>query len=276
MKVNQKCHIHRSLQDKDKHQQLNPVKVPFNPLLVMNQPLPDGAALLHHLRSVEARQFAESVIAVDDGPLHDLSVAYEEAGLWGTGDRWPQSLDQNLGPPGLSAQYISFRSSEDARSRSGLRGPSAAASEVRPVTAATLKTPTFGSKVARLNHAAAFLVQLRGKSGSAVTFLGLNWLNWLEDKSPGFTFCFIFPHFRPFAATAITGHQMSWKREAAAHRATFEIKAASETLSLNHGDLSALRLPAKKLLTWFFWPKVKSCLGFFDDFSALILCSSDT
>ena len=43
--------------------------------------LPAGAALLHHLGAVEARQFAESVVAVDDGPLHDLSVAYQEAGL---------------------------------------------------------------------------------------------------------------------------------------------------------------------------------------------------
>lgn len=43
--------------------------------------LPAGAALLHHLGAVEAGQLAEAVIAVDDGPLHDLSVAYEEAGL---------------------------------------------------------------------------------------------------------------------------------------------------------------------------------------------------
>lgn len=62
--------------------------------------LPDGAALLHHLGPVEPRQFAESVIAVDDGPLHDLGVAYEEAGLWRTGDRSAQSLHQNPGQLG--------------------------------------------------------------------------------------------------------------------------------------------------------------------------------
>lgn len=59
--------------------------------------LPAGAALLHDLGAVEARQFAESVIAVDDGPLHDLSVAYEEAGLWGTGEGAAQSRHQD--PP---------------------------------------------------------------------------------------------------------------------------------------------------------------------------------
>lgn len=49
--------------------------------------LPAGAALLHHLGAVEAGQLAESVVAVDDGPLHDLSVPDQEAGLWGTGGR---------------------------------------------------------------------------------------------------------------------------------------------------------------------------------------------
>lgn len=43
--------------------------------------LPAGAALLHDLSSVEARQLAEAVIAVDHRPLHDLSVSQEEAGL---------------------------------------------------------------------------------------------------------------------------------------------------------------------------------------------------
>lgn len=47
--------------------------------------LPAGAALLHHLGAVEAGQLAEAVVAVDDGPLHDLSVPDQEAGLWGTG-----------------------------------------------------------------------------------------------------------------------------------------------------------------------------------------------
>lgn len=43
--------------------------------------LPARAALLHHLSPVEARQFAESVIAVNYRPLHDLGVSQEEAGL---------------------------------------------------------------------------------------------------------------------------------------------------------------------------------------------------
>lgn len=67
--------------------------------LTMEGHLPDGAALLHHLGPVEPRQLAESVIAVDDGPLHDLSVPYEEAGLWGTGDRRAQPPDHNPDPP---------------------------------------------------------------------------------------------------------------------------------------------------------------------------------
>lgn len=42
---------------------------------------PACAALLHDLGPVEARQLAESVIAVHYGPLHDLGVSQEEAGL---------------------------------------------------------------------------------------------------------------------------------------------------------------------------------------------------
>lgn len=64
--------------------------------------LPAGAALLHHLGTVEAGQLAESIVAVDDGPLHDLSVPDQEAGLWGTGGG--SVLDQDLQPkPGTSA-----------------------------------------------------------------------------------------------------------------------------------------------------------------------------
>lgn len=98
MKVNPKCHIWRSLQYNKSTK-----------VLPIHQRLPDGAALLHHLGPVEPRQFAESVIAVDDGPLHDLSVAYEEAGLWRTGDRWAQSLHQNLEPAGLAARGSASR-----------------------------------------------------------------------------------------------------------------------------------------------------------------------
>lgn len=86
MKVTQKCHIQRSLQDKKrknyKHQLLKPIKASAGPQQRGRWAcLPAGAALLHHLGAVEAGQLAESVIAVDHGPLHDLSVAYEEAGL---------------------------------------------------------------------------------------------------------------------------------------------------------------------------------------------------
>lgn len=44
---------------------------------------PARAALLHDLSPVEARQLAESVIAVNYRPLHDLGVSQEEAGLCG-------------------------------------------------------------------------------------------------------------------------------------------------------------------------------------------------
>lgn len=43
--------------------------------------VPACAALLHDLSPVEARQLAESVIAVNYRPLHDLGVSQEEAGL---------------------------------------------------------------------------------------------------------------------------------------------------------------------------------------------------
>lgn len=82
-------------------------KVPFD--LPVKQRLPDGAALLHHLGPVEPRQFAEPVIAVDDGPLHDLGVAYEEAGLCRTGDRRAQSLHQNLEPAGPARVRLPLR-----------------------------------------------------------------------------------------------------------------------------------------------------------------------
>lgn len=40
--------------------------------------LPAGAALLHDLGPMVTRQFAEAVVAVDDGPVHDLSVPQHE------------------------------------------------------------------------------------------------------------------------------------------------------------------------------------------------------
>ena len=55
---------------------------------------PARAALLHHLGPVEARQLAESVIAVDDGPLDNLGVSQEEAGLWE--DRKHRQRDNSL------------------------------------------------------------------------------------------------------------------------------------------------------------------------------------
>ena len=47
---------------------------------------PACAALLHDLSAVESGEFAEAVVAVDHGPLYDLSVAQEKAGLWGRGE----------------------------------------------------------------------------------------------------------------------------------------------------------------------------------------------
>lgn len=87
----------------------------------MEQRLPDGAALLHHLGPVEPRQLAESVIAVDDGPLHDLSVPYEEAGLCGTGDRWAQPLDHDPDPSGLPA-FSPLRSDPSPRQHVQVEG----------------------------------------------------------------------------------------------------------------------------------------------------------
>lgn len=45
------------------------------------RPLPAGAAFLHHLRPVVPRQLAEAIVAVDDGPVHYLSVAQDKVGV---------------------------------------------------------------------------------------------------------------------------------------------------------------------------------------------------
>ncbi len=44
--------------------------------------LPAGAALLHDLGSVVTGQFAEAIVAVDDGPVDDLSVSQHEVCVW--------------------------------------------------------------------------------------------------------------------------------------------------------------------------------------------------
>ena len=44
--------------------------------------LPAGAALLHHLGPVVPRQLAETIIAVDNGPVHDLSISQHKVGIW--------------------------------------------------------------------------------------------------------------------------------------------------------------------------------------------------
>lgn len=47
----------------------------------LSRSLPAGAALLHHLCSVVARQLAEAIVAVDDGPVHDLSISQNKVGV---------------------------------------------------------------------------------------------------------------------------------------------------------------------------------------------------
>lgn len=43
--------------------------------------VPARAALLHDLGSVVTGQFAEAIVAVDDRPVHDLSVPQYEVGI---------------------------------------------------------------------------------------------------------------------------------------------------------------------------------------------------
>lgn len=43
--------------------------------------VPAGAALLHHLGSMVAGQFAEAIVAIDDRPVHDLSVPQHEVSV---------------------------------------------------------------------------------------------------------------------------------------------------------------------------------------------------
>lgn len=44
--------------------------------------VPAGAALLHDLSTMVAREFTEAIIAIDDRPLHDLSVSQHKIGIW--------------------------------------------------------------------------------------------------------------------------------------------------------------------------------------------------
>lgn len=43
--------------------------------------VPAGAALLHDLGPVVTGQFAEAVVAVDDGPVYNLSVPQDKVGV---------------------------------------------------------------------------------------------------------------------------------------------------------------------------------------------------
>lgn len=43
--------------------------------------LPAGAAFLHHLCSVVPRQLAETIVAVDNGPVNYLSISQDKVGI---------------------------------------------------------------------------------------------------------------------------------------------------------------------------------------------------
>lgn len=43
--------------------------------------LPAGAAFLHHLCSVVPGQLAETIVAVDDGPVHNLGISQDKVGV---------------------------------------------------------------------------------------------------------------------------------------------------------------------------------------------------
>lgn len=43
---------------------------------------PAGAALLHDFSSVVARELAESIVTVDNGPIHNLGVPQNKIGVW--------------------------------------------------------------------------------------------------------------------------------------------------------------------------------------------------
>lgn len=58
-----------------------PPPTPEPPCHKISLRLPAGAALLHHLGSVVARQLAEAIVAVDDGPVHYLSVSQNKVGV---------------------------------------------------------------------------------------------------------------------------------------------------------------------------------------------------
>lgn len=70
-------------------------------MLIVSDSLPAGAALLHDLCPVEARQLAESVIAVNHRPLHDLGVSQEEAGLCGE--------EEGGGVSGVSEELVQLK-----------------------------------------------------------------------------------------------------------------------------------------------------------------------
>ena len=43
--------------------------------------IPASAALLHDLSTMVARQLAEAIVTVDDGPVYDLSVSQNKVGV---------------------------------------------------------------------------------------------------------------------------------------------------------------------------------------------------
>lgn len=189
--------------------------------------VPACAALLHDLSPVEARQLAESVIAVNYRPLHDLGVSQEEAGLCRT-----DGTEKNI------------------KYESQIKGCRA-----------------FWASGEDLKESQLFIIlQPESKKSALLLQSGkLHWFRWFnlewglsyslhteKKKVTKLPHSLKDPSQQPITVWEYWKKLRSGPLKAAAHRLPFEIKALSKTVGLNHLDL-----PAKQLLIWIFSKKKK-------------------
>lgn len=188
--------------------------------------VPACAALLHDLSPVEARQLAESVIAVNYRPLHDLGVSQEEAGLCRT-DGTEKNIKYESQIKGCRAFWAS---GEDLKE-----------SQLFIILKSQFKNQPCCSKVENFTGSGGLIwIEV-----SVILYTQKQEGNKTSSQSKG-------------SITAadhllrVLKKLRSGPLKAAAHCLPFEIKALSKMVGLNHLDL-----PAKQLLIPIFSKKKK-------------------
>lgn len=175
---------------------------------------------------MEARQLAESVIAVNYRPLHDLGVSQEEAGLCRT-----DGTEKNIKYESQIKGCRAFRASgEDLKE-----------SQLFIILKSQFKNQPCCSKVENFT----------GSGG--LIWIEVSVILYTQIKEGNKT------SSQPKGSITAADHLLrvlkklrSGPLKAAAHRLPFEIKALSKTVGLNHLDL-----PAKQLLIPIFSKKKK-------------------